>query len=173
MPLFAHAEAGLEIDQNQVRLRPTVAGLLVKKDGGNIHIGVHQSVRAMLKGYVRYTTVGGGINPLEEPLVAMRRELGEEYGEEFALECSVEALLGSPLSGAGWSGAKKSYWWFLIIQKGSLMPSLQHSECADFRWCPLPTIQDGRALAHFSPNKKHMLWHALERASKIQPHFFK
>jgi 8-oxo-dGTP pyrophosphatase MutT (NUDIX family) len=166
--------ARLELEEtNRVELRPTVAGLLVKRDDKGIHIGMHQSVRAMSKGYVRYTTVGGGIIPLEDPSVAMARELGEEYGENFARECTIETLLASPIDGAGWSGTKKSYWWFLLIQRGDTIPSVQHTECADFRWCSLRTIQDGRALQHFSPNKKLMLWHALERATQAKPDLFK
>ncbi len=157
----------------KVDLRPTVAGLLVKRDDAGIHIGMHQSVRAMSKGYVRYTTVGGGINPLEEPLVAMARELAEEYGDDFARECVIETLLASPIDGVGWSGMKKSYWWFLIRYQGNSMPNLQHSECMDFRWSHLRTIQDGRALSNFSPNKKLMLWHALELATNAKPEIFK
>jgi len=168
--------------------RDTVAGLLLKRLGDEVWVGIHQSAKAHRKGYFRRTTVGGGIEPEESPLQAMRRELVEEYGRLFASECLIEELPIPTDVNVGSDGTTKSYKWMLIIHQGLSEPWLQLEECMDFEWHPFSAIQDcaiqdndikdnviqvGHPLYGFSDGKARMLLRSLLIAAWIRPELFK
>lgn len=112
--------------------RLTVAGFLTRVHHGILQVGTHISQKCHDR--VQLTTVGGGFETGEAAEDAMFRELAEEYGYHFAVECDIVPFIGFDQINVSSSGIPKRYQWFFIWVPDQVEPLINCDEVREFRW---------------------------------------
>ncbi len=146
--------------------RPTATGLLLRtaKDGATL-MACHRSVNA---GLHELTTVGGGVEPGESDIDAIKRELCEEYGYS---SCDALQIIDLRYRATHRRRGKlKEYRWFLIIDhhRGNVTKvNPESEEVAEIRWERLDLFP--KFASCFSPEKREMIERAIELLHKNYP----
>tara|TARA_B100000508_G_scaffold113034_1_gene91532 strand:- start:5869 stop:6369 length:501 start_codon:yes stop_codon:yes gene_type:complete len=145
------------------RLRPTVAGLVVKPENPYPLIGIHWPKKAAQCGEGNLSTAGGGIHSDETPEAAMLRELREEY----RITGAEVTMMGHPR----WEFGGKLYTWCLVKCLTGPDPRVNRAEVASFGWYSAPE-QLRVAVQAMHDNKRYMFIRALSIAAQLEPELF-
>lgn len=160
--------------------RETVAGLFVTKDPstGMWYLATHHP-RSALKagdaGWRQHTTVGGGIKRSETPILAMRRELREEYGTRVMLASELVRLESIPPITLYGENSKKwnRYHWFYIYCPIDVQPEPKKKEIVGpIDWYPSNMLEPFESPLLLPRQKRNMLWRAIDASQKLFPEVF-